>query len=462
MEGLFFITIIYISNVLIPFNWVLADCNYTSGPSGDTDCIQWPNYYTYQWSTCVTDEYMRAKTNNRWECKDRTVVYCYFQCMAEVHDENIGPVSPDCSCSDGEQHKVSNLTLPTRCYSPSGSDCTWYQDCLERKYKCSESKDDYAMAFATKFCNLYTEHYGKFTTDGQTWVNAVRKCLQVTLVPLLRPWRPFSCSEVKQFAFNSHVPCYVQPNEMVPEVSICNLDPSDVFSVFWTIKSSLVMSVDSSLETINGLWNTMKQCIFFIKYSFDGDIRNIQMTIEHKGLEVIRRRRSVSEKSIRLSNDIVDHIAKQLNWDKRGIVWFSYDDNSTSIASKKLLLNIFLADGKKYDLDPKNVLKSDLNATVADFQTKVQTGGLFGDTKDVSFKVITSQGCVDANCDVISFNVTTDPFVKDTSDHTIVKKNNNKIYIIIGMSSLGLLVLVTLVSAIFCSHWKHGFGKTVK
>lgn len=44
-------------------------------------------------------------------------------------------------------------------------------------------------------------------------------------------------------------------------------------------------------------------------------------------------------------------------------------------------------------------------------------------------------------------------FLTDTSDHTPVKKNS-KIYIIIGMSSLALLVLVTLVSAIFCSHWK--------
>ncbi|VDI31811.1 Hypothetical predicted protein [Mytilus galloprovincialis] len=332
--------------------------------------------------------------------------------MAEVHSKDNGPVSPDCSCSYGEQHKESNLTLQPRCYSPSGTDCTWYQDCLEEKYKCSGSKDEYAMTFATKFCNLYTEHYGKFTTDGQTWVNAVRKCLQVTLVPILRPWRSLSCKEIKELAFDSHVPCYVHPNDKIPGVSICNLGPSDIFSVFWTLKSSILMSVDSSLKTINGFWKTIKQCAFFKSYSFDGDIRNIQMTVEHEGFEVIRRRRSVSEKSIRLSNDIVDHIAKQLNWDKKGIVWFSYDDNSTSITSQKLLINIFLADGNKYDLDQKNVLKSDLNATVADFQTKVQTGDLFGDTKDVCFKVISSQGCSDANCDVISFNVTANPFVK--------------------------------------------------
>ncbi|CAC5403949.1 unnamed protein product [Mytilus coruscus] len=268
------------------------------------------------------------------------------------------------------------------------------------------------MTFATKFCNLYTEHYGKFTTSGQTWINAVRKCLQVTLVPVLRPWRSLSCKEIKELAFKSHVPCYVHPDEKRPGISICNLGPLDFFSVFWTVKSSLVMSVDSSLETINGFWNTMKQCTFFKSYSFDGDIRNIQMTVEHEGVEGVRGRRSVPEESIRLSNDIVDHIAKYLNWYKKGVVWFSYDDNSTSIASKTLLINVFLADRKTYDLDANNVLKSDLNATVEDFQTKVLTGDLFGDTKDVSFKVISSQGCSDANCDILSFNVTANSFVK--------------------------------------------------
>ena len=405
-----------IFSFLVLFSCASGECHSVRGPSGITECIQIARYNNeWQWGTCLTDSYIKTKTSGKWVCESIFATYCHFQCMAEVHNKNNGPVTPDCSCSDGEQHKESSLSLPPRCYSPSGTDCTWYQDCLEEKYKCSESKDDYAMTFATKFCNLYTEHYGKFSTSGQAWINSVRKCLQVTLVPILRPWRSLSCKEIKELAFQSHVPCYVNPDEKRPGISICNLGPSDFFSVFWTVKSSLVMSVDSSLETINGFWDTMQQCSFFKSYSFDGDIRNIKMTVEHKGFKVIRRRRSVSEKSIRLSNDIVDHIAKQLNWDKKGIVWFSYDDNSTTIASKKLLINIFLADGKKYDLAAINVLESDLNATIDDFQTKVKTGDLFGDTKDVSFKVISSQGCSDANCDVISFNVTADPLMKGNS-----------------------------------------------
>ncbi|CAC5403948.1 unnamed protein product [Mytilus coruscus] len=179
------------------------------------------------------------------------------------------------------------------------------------------------MDFATKFCNLYKEHYRKFTSNGQIWINAVRKCLQVKMVQILRPWRSLSCKDIKELACASHVPCYVRLDDNRHRIYICNLGSLDFFSVFWTVKAGLVMSVDSSLETINGFWNTMKQCTFFKSYSFDGDIRNIQMTVEHEEFEVIRRRRSVPGESIRLSNDIVDHIAKHLNWDKKGIIWFS-------------------------------------------------------------------------------------------------------------------------------------------
>ncbi|CAG2213220.1 unnamed protein product [Mytilus edulis] len=186
----------------------------------------------FQWGTCLTDEYIRTKTSEDWECEDRSATYCYFQCMDKVHNKNNGRVSLDCSCSDGDQYRESNLTLPARCYSPSGTDCTWYKDCLERKYECSKSNDDYAMAFATKFCNLYTKHYSRFSTNGKTWINAVRKCLQVTLVPILRPWRSLSCKEVKELAFDSHVPCYVNPDANRPGISICHLGPSDFFLCF--------------------------------------------------------------------------------------------------------------------------------------------------------------------------------------------------------------------------------------
>jgi hypothetical protein len=63
------------------------------------------------------------------------------------------------------------------------TNCEWYGNCLEKKYQCSGTDDDYAMEYAIKFCNLYDEHVAEFSIEGQTWVNAVRKCLQVSLVP---------------------------------------------------------------------------------------------------------------------------------------------------------------------------------------------------------------------------------------------------------------------------------------
>lgn len=86
----------------------------------------------FQWGTCVTDEYMKAKTNNQWHCEDISAIHCYYQCMGEVYYKDFGPVSLDCSCSDGEKQNESNLTRPARCYSHSGTDCKWHKDCLEK------------------------------------------------------------------------------------------------------------------------------------------------------------------------------------------------------------------------------------------------------------------------------------------------------------------------------------------
>ena len=135
------------------------------------------------------------------------------------------------------------------------------------------------MEFATQFCNLYNENFAKFSVEGQTWVDAVRKCLQVSLVPIIRPWSSKSCMEIKQIAFASHVPCYVLPNKQDPSISICNLGLIDRLKVFWTIKSSLVMSVGSSLEAIVGMVMTMSECAARV-------IKRVIEKIKHFVLEI--------------------------------------------------------------------------------------------------------------------------------------------------------------------------------
>lgn len=390
------------------FSSVLAVCDRNTGRSGVTECFKLSKYNNqYQWGTCLTDSYIQTKSSGKYKCADRSRTYCYYQCMLEVHKILSGPVYADCSCRIGEEYTTSNLSLPTKCYSPSGTSCDWYEQCLERKHNCRGTKDDYGVAYATKFCNLYDKYYSHFSYQGQQWIDAVRKCLQVSLVPLLRPWRSLSCKEVKTIAFNSHVPCYIRPNDQSPHISICHLGAHDFFSVFWTIKSGLVMSVHTSAVMIKGFWSIMTDCIgnIFKDYVFDGSTRNLKLRVQYADFYGGRRRRSLPEleKFRSISNEIVDNIADKLDWKKQGVLWFSDIDTNTTLKNE-ITMNIYLTDRKTYDLNAPNLPSADMNSTVANFKNKLQNGELSAKTKDFSFKVLA--GCSDADCETTLFDVT--------------------------------------------------------
>ncbi|XP_025087684.1 uncharacterized protein LOC112560222 [Pomacea canaliculata] len=76
-------------------------------------------------------------------------------------------------------------TIGPDCYTPTGGNCSWYRYCLEASIPCQGTPDDYAITYAEKYCNLFNSNYNRFSSEGKQWVDAVRKCLQVKLVPLL-------------------------------------------------------------------------------------------------------------------------------------------------------------------------------------------------------------------------------------------------------------------------------------
>ena len=71
-------------------------CNGNSGPRGTRQCIKNSEYNDYQWATCRTDTYIRAKTNGTRYCS-RT--YCSFRCMVEKYGITSGVVNDTCRCS---------------------------------------------------------------------------------------------------------------------------------------------------------------------------------------------------------------------------------------------------------------------------------------------------------------------------------------------------------------------------
>ncbi|ESO82977.1 hypothetical protein LOTGIDRAFT_169802 [Lottia gigantea] len=252
--------ILAIAVITLAIHNVDCVCNKDTGPVGISECIQTSSYGNgYQWQTCVSDAYIKVITNGRQGC-DGSKAFCYYPCMADKFQKTNGSIVEECSCKPGEMLQSKNMTLPLRCYNPSGVDCSWYAECLEKEFPCTGDKDDYGIAFAHKYCAKFGDRYSKFGKEGQKWIDLSRKCLQEKLVPLLYSTTPPSCNYVKEFAFKSHIPCYLQPSQQVPEVSVCKLGALDFFKLFWTLKETLVSSVDISVSVITSFFKILRDC----------------------------------------------------------------------------------------------------------------------------------------------------------------------------------------------------------
>ena len=163
----------------------------------------------------------------------------------------------DSACGKNPDERLPTETrLPEKCYSPDGHDCSWYRDCLEKKHPCTGQQADYAIKFAEKFCFLYKDNYNLFSVKGQEWIDGVRKCLQVALVPIIRPYFKGNCQDIKKQAFDSHAACYVNPG--FGASSICDLNCRDWLSVFWTIKTSFWTS--DGWRTLTGIKKISSKC----------------------------------------------------------------------------------------------------------------------------------------------------------------------------------------------------------
>lgn len=109
--------------------------------------------------------------------------------------------------------------------------------CFKSRYPCSNSGNSYVLDFGERFCEMFVYHASRFTHQGLAWVDAVRKCLQVELVPLFRPYEKSMCDSIKKKALISHSSCYVEPYEEAP--TMCDINFRDWLQVVATVKYSL-------------------------------------------------------------------------------------------------------------------------------------------------------------------------------------------------------------------------------
>lgn len=82
--------------------------------------------------------------------------------------------------------------------------CSFYTE-LEKTKKCGAN--GYLIQYGYMYCNKFGEYYKLFNKDGQKWVNSVRKCLMNKLYAK----SSLNCNQLKNYAFDTHVTCYLNP-----------------------------------------------------------------------------------------------------------------------------------------------------------------------------------------------------------------------------------------------------------
>ncbi|XP_045174251.2 uncharacterized protein LOC123535602 [Mercenaria mercenaria] len=431
-----------LSLLLILIGFTRGGCNRNVGPAGSNECILGRPYYSkYQWATCLTDQYIKTYIKGAHLCRDTSATYCWYQCMVEVHDIDEGPVYDDCACgADAPRNVTTQPTvvtsaIPDWCFSPSGTECSWYRDCLEKRYPCKEKGNSYALDYAEKFCKLYQNHYSEFDDKGQQWIDAVRKCLQVKLVPILRPFVKTTCEGIKQTAFDSHPGCYLQPDE--GKLSICDIGFANWARVFWTVKSAVIQDARA----------TFKQMLDVVQACGTELLNN--------GMELIKLKMKQTKDAIQRSLDeiaenVSDIISEKMDWFIRGIMHFGYPAQNRSNRKKRatvndtdidsFYINILIAASFEFDLNAENNPVANISAEAIDVAKAIENGDVRVKMED-GLEFTELSVCSNYNCTETSLQVTPAP-PKEVENGGITSAT---VIIIVVVTTFGIVLVVLAV-----------------
>lgn len=97
--------------------------------------------------------------------------------------------------------------------SAQASECDFYQK-LESEYQCHSK--GYPINFGYKYCLQFINKKKSFSLEGQQWLANTRECL----INELKNTGFNNCKELRDFAFESHGPCYEQ-------AGFCSLSKKD-------------------------------------------------------------------------------------------------------------------------------------------------------------------------------------------------------------------------------------------
>ncbi|KXJ11698.1 uncharacterized protein LOC110243318 [Exaiptasia diaphana] len=403
---------------------VLSVCHPYFGPPGGVVCIAAPQYYNqYQWATCLTDMYIKVKSGHRHQCISRSRTYCYYQCMLESFEKSSGTVNSQCSCRPGDRKPHQNIQS-SACLSPSGESCNWYRDCLEKKKSCQDTTNGYAIRYSERFCKMYDRNKLWFSSKAQRWIHAVRKCLQVTLVPLLRPWRSPSCLEIRREALQSHTKCYINPDANIP--SVCDLSCVEFYKIFYAIKAGYFGRLDTAWESFKSLWNIQDRCGSKCTRDWFTPQNNTIIRMMKMGIEKVKSRphkTSLPESDMnnRFADQVVTFISKSLRWNSAIMDWMAYP-GSTSAS-----LFVVLADKKALGIVQTSNPPVNFNDTITEFALAIANSSIPVQVDGTNVWLKSLESCSDKTCSqprslVISLKPPTFPVQSTTEKPSTTKK----------------------------------------
>ena len=393
-----------------------AECSRQNGPEWGNDCRE-ASPGEYEWWTCLNTTYIKQQTGNKVFCKYTRAKYCWTPCtIIKKYFKHpiLMPLPEDCSC-DPDALPTRSPSLPSDCYSPSGHSCDWYRNCLEKSHPCEATTNAYALKYAEKFCRLYDDQKSTFSQLGQQWIDAVRKCLQVALVQLLYPWSKSSCRDIRDRAFDSHIPCYLNPGKDTP--SVCDLDCAEYFKIFFTIKGSFT-ELSTAWRSMEGMWHIGTKCAarkcltagFRPVIKGGGIVKEEFIRVGQIFVKMFKSKRKRRSSDFPLEGDakyqfadrVGSAIAKAMNWDTEIVDWLAYPEtlrgtNNPGVEDTQEI-TIVLADKKAINMTKTPKPSVDFNGAFNALASVIETGKLPLHVNDYKVWVKSLASCSDKSC----------------------------------------------------------------
>jgi hypothetical protein len=410
--------------VLLTLLGVVTDgngiCDRQTGPVESIECSLTDKFNTEQWNTCLTNTYIQQQSQGRHRCGDETVKYCNYPCMREVYYLEGDLVIDPCACNASSVPSTS--TLPIECLSPDGSNCDWYKTCLERKYSCQGTPTEHVLTYATTFCELYTKHRGIFSDQAQRWINDARKCLQMALVPFVRPFINSNCQKIRDKAFTSYKPCYLRPYP--GDASICRMTRRDWLRIFWTLKSAFIASTPIAYGSLQNAIDTFNECSMDTEANDFGHIfKEFKLTIDliQTSWDNLNK-----DQSDQIAVSIAHQIARTLLATPTRWGWYAYgiplSTQRSRTGYKQMAIELLVADlpgvVNETLVPPVNITNIEFNEIITRLENLVINGDLHIITDNGTFYVSEMSYCLDMKCYATTESHVAPPYISKNGSTT--------------------------------------------